>query len=170
MTDRTGWLRLIRGAELAELRADRAELTALRQTLAIERQAVQHTADFLIRAETTVELLGKERDAARDDLAHALGELETLRDQQLLDTEDRAALRALLRTARRQEQRTDRVYVLLRFGRLHSVHTSQDEAEAAAESAGADRAGWMSGEPGAALPPACEVPWRIQQLRVGGPR
>lgn len=103
----------------------------------------------------------------RAALAHAEGELAVLRAQALLDTEDRAALRALLRTARKNN-RTDRVYVLFRRGALHSVHASIEAAEAAAEAEGAPRSGWTSHSPGAALPPAAEVAWRVQQLPLGG--
>lgn len=105
----------------------------------------------------------------RADLAHAEGELAVLRAQALLDTEDRAALRALLRAARKTS-RTDRVYVLFRRGELHSVHATVEAAEAAAEAEGAPRSGWTAHPPGAALPPAAEVAWRVQPLPLGGAR
>lgn len=161
-------LRLIRSAELDELRADRAELAELRPALTEMEQAVFDTGDSLLRAQDTIELLRKELTAARDDLAHAHGELEILRAQHLLDTEDRVVLRALLRTARRQSARTDRVFVLFHYGRLHSLHSTQDAAESTAEAQGAPRSGWTTTAPGAALPPASEVTWRVQPLRLGG--
>jgi hypothetical protein len=74
----------------------------------------------------------------------------------------------LLRAARKQEARADRVYVLFRYGRLHSVHTSREAAEIAAEGEGAPRSGWTSQLPGAAMPPADEVTWRVQPLKLGG--
>ncbi|MGW9612657.1 hypothetical protein [Streptomyces diastaticus] len=37
-----------------------------------------------------------------------------------------------------------------------------------AEAEGAPRSGWTSLGPGAAMPPAAEVPWRIQPLPLGG--
>ncbi|WP_329356951.1 hypothetical protein [Streptomyces anulatus] len=125
-------------AEVQQQRADHAEQT--------------HTAD--------TERLGDLERA----LGQAQGALEILRAQQLLDTEDRAALRALLRTARRQTRQADRVFVLFRHGALHSLHATQEAAEAAAEAEGAPRSGWTALKPGAALPPASEVTWRVQAL------
>ncbi|MEK8141751.1 hypothetical protein NKH18_01270 [Streptomyces sp. M10(2022)] len=103
-------------------------------------------------------------------LGRAEGALEILRAQHLLDTEDRAALRLLLRIARKQARPTDRVFVLFRHGKLHSLHPTQDSAEIAAEAEGAPRSGWTADAPGAAFPPASEVSWRIQQLPFTPPR
>ncbi|MFE7477650.1 hypothetical protein ACFU98_42530, partial [Streptomyces sp. NPDC057575] len=50
---------------------DRAE--TLRRDLATEKQAAQHAADFLIRAEDNVERLHKQLLAAQDDAARARG-------------------------------------------------------------------------------------------------
>lgn len=97
-------------------------------------------------------------------LARAEGALEILRAQHLLDTEDRVTLRALLRTSRKQSRPADRVFVLFRMGELHSLHASQDAAEIAAEAEGAPRSGWTADAPGAALPPASTVAWRVQAL------
>ena len=116
--------------------------------------------------EDATELLRKELNAAREALAYARGEHETLRAQHLLDTEDRVTLRMLLRTTRRQAHPLDRVYVLFQHGRLHSVHATRDAAEITAEAEGAPRSGWSSDAPGAALPPAADVLWRIQPLTL----
>lgn len=132
-------------------------LRATEETAALLRAEVKDATQVAIS-------LREELATARAVTARAEGELTTLRAQHLLDTEDRAALRLLLRTVRKQSRPTDRIFVLFRHGRLHSLHATQDAAEIAAEAAGADRAGWTAGEPGAALPPAAEVPWRIQQL------
>ncbi|MCX5340507.1 hypothetical protein [Streptomyces atratus] len=128
--------------------------------------------DVASRAEDAAEELRAALTQATLDVAHLEGELETLRAQSLLDTEDRQALRTLLRTTRKQNARADRVYVLFRFGELHSVHATQDAAEIAAEAEGAPRNGWTSpttccdGAPS----PASEVPWRIRTLPLGGTR
>lgn len=132
------------------------------------QQAANHSADFLIRAEDDAERLHKQLLAARDDAARVRGELDALRSQHLLDTEDRVVLRMLLRTARKQQARTDRVHVLYRFGVVHSVHATRDAAETAAEDEGADRGGWTSPSTCCVTPPeASEIPWRIQSLMLG---
>ncbi|MFJ7264973.1 hypothetical protein ACIQV2_33010 [Streptomyces globosus] len=41
-------------------------------------------------------------------------------------------------------------------------------AEGTAEAEGAARDGWTADEPGAALPPAAELIWRVQPLHLGG--
>ncbi|MCQ1582305.1 hypothetical protein [Streptomyces parvus] len=132
-----------------------------------ERTAACDMGENLLRSQDLVETLEKALAAARDDLARAQGELNVLRSQQLLDTEDRAALRALLRIARRQQARPDRVHVLYRYGRLHSVHSTRDDAEIAAEDEGADRAGWTSPSETDVAPNPNEIAWRIQPMALG---
>ncbi|PLW73312.1 hypothetical protein C0036_07940, partial [Streptomyces sp. DJ] len=100
--------------------------------------------------------------------ARAAGELEALRAQVFLDTEDRAALRMLLRTARRSAA-PRHVFALLRRGELHSVHATWEEAHAAAEAEGASPTGWAPHPPGE-LRPASEVEWRVQPVPLGGAR
>ncbi|WP_331757582.1 hypothetical protein OG209_40850 (plasmid) [Streptomyces sp. NBC_01383] len=157
-------------AESQRHRADElaAELKVLHPLVEEERQAACDFGESLLLTQDSEERLRKELAAARDDLTHAMGELTALRSQQLLDAEDRVVLRMLLRAARKQEARADRVYVLFRYGRLHSVHTSREAAEIAAEGEGAPRSGWTSQLPGAAMPPADEVTWRVQPLKLGG--
>ncbi|MEU0671345.1 hypothetical protein ABZ330_00335 [Streptomyces sp. NPDC006172] len=145
-------IRLIRTRTLDALRTDRAAQTA---------------TDATIQSEVTIQRLQQELADARADTARAEGERDALRAQHLLDAEDRVALRMLLRTARKQTATLDRVYVLFRLGQLHSIHASQDSAEATAESQGAARDRWTATPPGAAMPPASEVQWRIQPLPVG---
>ncbi|MFB7077972.1 hypothetical protein [Streptomyces sp. NPDC056308] len=145
-------------------------------TAAARAEAEQHrkegeiTADSAIRAEIALEELRATLARTIADAARLEGELETLRAQSLLDTEDRQALRTLLRTTRKQNSRADRVYVLFHHGQLHSVHATPEAAEIAAEAEGAPRDGWTAHTPGAALPPACEVLWRVQPLPLGGVR
>ncbi|MFJ3728656.1 hypothetical protein ACIPYQ_39655 [Streptomyces sp. NPDC090045] len=157
-------------------------LLADRTELAQARFEAETANDSAIRAESTAECLAEQlRQAKRDADAEfegmravlrqataerddARAEAEEARAQVLLDAEDRVALRALLRTARRHAAAADRVYVLFHRGRFHSVHTTADGAEAAAEAEGAPRDGWTATVPGAALPPACEVVWRVQPL------
>ncbi|MFD8730483.1 hypothetical protein [Streptomyces sp. NPDC059611] len=125
--------------------------------------------DHLTHADDVVGELRSELAQSRLDAARLEGELEALRAQVLLDTEDRQALRTLLRATRKQNQRADRVYALFHQGRLHSVHPTVEAAEIAAEAEGAPRSGWTTHTPGAALPPACEVTWRVQPLPFGTP-
>ncbi|MEV8447509.1 hypothetical protein [Streptomyces parvus] len=125
--------------------------------------------DHLTHADDVAGELRSELAQSRLDAARLEGELEALRAQVLLDTEDRQALRTLLRATRKQNQRADRIYVLFRQGRLHSVHPTVEAAEVAAEAEGAPRSGWTTHTPGAALPPACEVAWRVQPLPFGTP-
>lgn len=157
-------IRIIRTSTLAALRSDQDN--ASRQPPAPQTNDCPAT-DALIRAETAVETLRQELADARAATARTEGERDALRAQHLLDTEDRAVLRMLLRTTRKQTRPTDRVHVLFRHGALCSIHASHDAAEMAAEAHGAPRSGWTAAEPGAPLPAAAEVPWRIQALPLG---
>ncbi|MCQ8830690.1 hypothetical protein [Streptomyces malaysiensis] len=152
------------------LRTLRADLMTAEAEAEEPRREAEIVTDSAIRAETALEELRAELVRATADAARLEGELETLRAQSLLDTEDRQALRMLLRTVRKQSALTDRVYVLFHRGALHSVHATLDAAEAAAEAEGAPREGWTAHTPGAALPPAAEVLWRVQPLPLGGAR
>ncbi|MFB7131417.1 hypothetical protein ACFCZY_07065 [Streptomyces sp. NPDC056237] len=167
---------MIRIVRTRALNALRTSLTEAQTTASVAREeAEQHqwaselANDSAIRAETALEKLQTAALQRAVDVAHLEGELETLRAQSLLDTEDRQALRTLLRVARKQAARTDRVYVLLHFGEVHSVHATWDAAEIAAEAEGAPRTGWTSlatlddGTP----TPASGVSWRIRQLPLG---
>ncbi|WP_199563882.1 MULTISPECIES: hypothetical protein [unclassified Streptomyces] len=166
---------LIRTRTLNALRTDLAKAEAA--TRAARVKGEQHelerdlAATAAARAETTVESLRDALARASEDVARLQGELEALRAQSLLDTEDRQVLRMLLRTARKQSSRTDRVYVLYRFGDLHSVHVTRDAAEIAAEAEGAPRDGWTAST--TCCPsnsPAAEIPWRIRPVPLGGTR
>ncbi|MEV5204370.1 hypothetical protein [Streptomyces sp. NPDC053720] len=161
------------------LHALRDSLTEAQEAAKAARdEAEQHkwsselATDSAIRAETALEEVQTTALQRAVDVAHLEGELEALRAQSLLDTEDRQALRTLLRITRKQNSRADRVYVLFRFGELHSVHATQDAAEIAAETEGAPRDGWASPATccAGAPSPASEVPWRIRTLPLGGTR
>ncbi|MFE3996542.1 hypothetical protein ACFXPW_33390 [Streptomyces goshikiensis] len=163
-------------ADLREVRADfqqadadreqllRAvdDLTQIQADAAEEQRVLDHGLLAVIRQVTA------ERDVARAERDAARSELEAAKAQVLLDAEDRVALRALLRTAR-QQGRADRVYVLYRYGTLHSLHRSLEAGERAAEAEGAPRGGWTAARPGAALPPAAEVEWRVQPVALSTP-
>lgn len=164
-------LRILRTRTLRALRAEldqiRAELDQARTDVLRAGIDAAIVTDSAIRVETTVEALRADLARATADAARAEGELVGLRSEVLLDTEDRAVLRTLLRTARKQAASLNRVYALFHHGRLHSVHATSADAEAAAESEGAPREGWTSLAPGSAFPPAAEVAWRIQPLSFG---
>ncbi|MEU2352484.1 hypothetical protein ABZ599_05890 [Streptomyces misionensis] len=162
---RTRTLRALRtGLSEAE-----AEAAAARAESEQHRTEAALATDSAIRAETALEELRAALARTTADAARLEGELETLRAQSLLDTEDRQALRTLLRLTRKQNNRAERVYVLFHFGELHSVHTTRDAAEIAAEAEGAPRDGWTSSTTCCASPsPASEVPWRIRPLPLGG--
>lgn len=174
--------RIIRTRTLHALRGDHEALpqyreeavTAVRDAVAADL-TVDRLSKRLAESEAQIEDLRavvqqvtRERDDARAEQDQERAEVEAARAQVLLDAEDRVVLRALLRRARRQDARATRVYALFRSGALHSVHATADAAEAAAETEGAPRSGWTSLGPGAATPPAVEVPWRIQPLPLGG--
>ncbi|CAL9420975.1 hypothetical protein [Streptomyces sp. enrichment culture] len=163
---RTRTLRALR----ADLAAAEAAAAEARTEAGQQQQAAEMANDAAVRAESAIEELTERLARAHADTGRAEGELEALRAQVLLDTEDRAALRALLRTVRKQQAALDRVYVLFRRGALHSVHASLEAAEAAAEAEGASRSGWTTHPPGAAMPPAADVLWRVQPLPLGGTR
>ncbi|WP_030125710.1 hypothetical protein [[Kitasatospora] papulosa] len=164
--------RIIRAATVQAQQADLAAAQIEMATMRGELEALRATADravaTAIRAEDTSEAAWRQLAAAASDAGRADGELSFLRAQHLLDTEDRAVLRMLLRITRKQTRVTDRVYVLFQHGALHSIHSTTESAESAAEAEGAPRDGWTSNKPGAPLPPASEVTWRIQPLPVGG--
>ncbi|MEU2770710.1 hypothetical protein ABZ628_28805 [Streptomyces diastaticus] len=95
-------------------------------------------------------------------------ELDTLR-QQATQAQD-AATRALA-SAAEAEKATDHTAELRAV--IQQVTRERDDARAErdqehAEAEGAPRSGWTSLGPGAAMPPAAEVPWRIQPLPLGG--
>lgn len=146
----------------AETAAETARTDAERH-----RQDAQTATASATRAETALETLRTEHAQSLADAARAQGELETLRAQHLLDTEDRAVLRMLLRQARKTTTDTQRVFVLLRHGAFHSVHTTREAAEKAAERDGAHPDGWLThGAPGTDVP-AAAVLWRIEPVLLG---
>ncbi|MFE6426759.1 hypothetical protein ACFVOB_14975 [Streptomyces rochei] len=160
---RTSTLRALRaGATEAESAAEAARTEA-----ETHRQEAQTATASATRAETALEDLRAKHAEATVAIARAKGELDTLRAQQLLDTEDRAALRMLLRTARKTATTPPHVFVLMRRGALHSVHTTREAAEDAAEREGAHPDGWLThGAPGTDCP-ASAVLWRIQPMPIG---
>ncbi|WP_031123822.1 hypothetical protein [Streptomyces sp. NRRL S-623] len=164
---------LIRTRTLNTLRTDLATAESEAQAARVEANACLEQSgdmlDHLTHADDVADGLRTDLAQSRLDAARLEGELEALRAQALLDTEDRQALRTLLRATRKQNQRADRVYALFHQGRLHSVHPTVEAAEIAAESEGAPRSGWTTHTPGAAMPPACEVAWRVQPLPFGTP-
>ncbi|MEW1690862.1 hypothetical protein ACIQOF_03530 [Streptomyces sp. NPDC091265] len=166
---------LVRTRTLDALRADLSQAEAA--TTAARFKSEQHelerdfATDAVIRAEADLEKLRAALDGAIADAARLEGEVEALRGQSLLDTEDRQALRMLLRATRKQNGRDERVYVLLHFGDVHSVHATRDAAEIAAETEGAPRDGWTSDATCcAATAPVSEIPWRIRPVPLGGTR
>ncbi|MFF3928586.1 hypothetical protein [Streptomyces hirsutus] len=162
---------IVRTRTLHALRAAHTEATRELATWigdAVQRrQDARRATDSAIRAETALEDLRAQHAALTADAARDAGELETLRAQQLLDTEDRAALRLLLRTSRKTISEQQRVFVLLRRGAFHSVHGTREAAEKAAERDGAHPEGWLTqGSPGTDCP-ATDVLWRIQPADIG---
>ncbi|MBQ1112713.1 hypothetical protein [Streptomyces sp. C3-3] len=162
---------LIRTRTLNALRTDLTEAETEAEAARSEAELCLEQSGNLLnsmeRAEDEAEELWAALTRATTDAARLEGELETLRAQSLLDTEDRQALRTLLRTTRKQNSRADRVYVLFHHGNLHSIHPTVEAAEIAAEAEGAPRSNWTTHTPGAALPPASEVTWRVQPLPFG---
>lgn len=164
-------IRIIRSHILRDLVAARAELAEREQAAQAAAEALRSELEEQFNGlQAVVKQTSRERDAARAERDRYREEAEAARAQVLLDAEDRVTLRALLRAARKQNARADRVYALFRSGALHSVHATADAAEEAAEAEGAPRSGWAAQVPGAAVPSAAEVPWRIQPLALGGGR
>ncbi|EPD91423.1 hypothetical protein HMPREF1486_04991 [Streptomyces sp. HPH0547] len=165
---------LIRTRTLNTLRSSLSEAeaaaAAAREEAEQHRAESEHSTDSAIRAELAVEDLQIALARSKADAARLEGEMKALRAQSVLDNEDRQTLRTLLRITRKQSAQADRVYVLFRRGQLHSVHATLEAAESAAEAEGAPRSGWSTHTPGAALPPASEVLWRVQPLPLGGAR
>ncbi|MFC8505554.1 hypothetical protein ACFU3J_01845 [Streptomyces sp. NPDC057411] len=144
---------------------------AARTEAAQHQQSSEHSADFAIRAETALKAQQAALLRATAEAARLEGELETLRAQSLLDTEDRHALRTLLRATRKHNARADHVYVLFRSGELHSVHASSDAAQIAAEAEGAPRDGWTTSTACCTPPVAAgDIPWSIRPMPLGGTR
>ncbi|MET9804665.1 hypothetical protein [Streptomyces sp. NPDC006368] len=110
----------------------------------------------------------RERDQARTEAEMATDSAiraENVAEQQLCQLSQAHADR--IQDAR-DAARADRVYALFHCGVLHSVHATIDAAEAAAEAQGAPRSGWTTLRPGAAIPSAADVAWRVQALPLGG--
>ncbi|MFD9351582.1 hypothetical protein ACFWCO_23470 [Streptomyces diastaticus] len=116
--------------------------------------------------DTVTESLRHQLTEARAALVAAQTERDGLRAQQLLDTEDRAVLRALLRTARKQQAGPSQVYVLTRDGGFLSAHVTRDAAIEAAEADGAARDGWSS-YPADAKPPQGGTFWLVRPVPLG---
>ncbi|MFH8582536.1 hypothetical protein [Streptomyces zaomyceticus] len=160
----------------ANVAAEMANDSAIRAEGAVERllkqldQARDENVEQYAGLHAVIKTVTAERDDARVEVEGARVEVEEARAQVLLDAEDRVALRALLRTARKKAAQPDRVWVLLQHGELHSVHASQDDAEAAAEAEGAPRDGWTWDQPSVGIRPAQEVAWKVKRLPLGGVR
>ncbi|ODA69535.1 hypothetical protein [Streptomyces sp. AVP053U2] len=147
------------------LRALRASITEAETAAKAAR-----TDDSAIRTETALEDLHAQHAALTAAAARDAGELQTLRAQHLLDTEDRAVLRTLLRTARKTAAAQQHVFVLMQRGALHSVHATREDAEQAAERDGAHPDGWLTQGVLDTDAPAYEVAWRIQPMPIGTSR
>ncbi|MGW2896825.1 hypothetical protein ACWDAO_19965 [Streptomyces sp. NPDC001212] len=159
---------IVRTRTLRALRAGIADAETAAEAARAEteqhRQEAETATDSAIRAETALEDL---RTRTATSVGRTEGELETLRAQVFLDTEDRAALRMLLRTTRKTAV-PQRVFVVLKRGELHSVHGTREAAEKAAERDGAHPDGWFTqGGPGTHCP-ASEVQWCIQPMPLAG--
>ncbi|WP_103528919.1 hypothetical protein [Streptomyces sp. SM12] len=139
-----------------------AELAQAREDLGTYRSLTDDDAQLIGALRTSL----KEREQDHTELRE---QLRRAQEQVLLDHEDRVVLRTLLRTARRQEERDrDTVYLLYRRGELHSVHSSREGAETAAEGEGAAPGGWISVPPGAPRPSDSDSPagWCIEPVRL----
>ncbi|WP_381562927.1 hypothetical protein [Streptomyces eurythermus] len=163
---------IVRTRTLRALRTDLAAADSAAETARVlaeqHRRDAETATDSAIRAETALEELRAAHARSIADGARAEGELKALRAQALLDTEDRAALRMLLRQARKTTTAQQRVFVLLKRSQFHSVHTTREDAEKAAEREGAHPDGWLThGAPGTNVP-ASEVLWRIQPVPLKG--
>ncbi|AKN71240.1 hypothetical protein QR97_16790 [Streptomyces sp. PBH53] len=160
---RTRTMRALR-ASLATTQTEAEAASALAERY---RQDAETATASAIRAETALEELRAAHARSIAEAARAEGELTALRAQTLLDTEDRAVLRMLLRQARKAAA-PRHVYVLLRRGTFHSLHETREAAETAAEREGAPRDGWFTqGGPGTPSP-AVDVLWRIQPVPLTG--
>ncbi|MFJ1653679.1 hypothetical protein ACIOC2_20275 [Streptomyces sp. NPDC088337] len=163
---------IVRTRTLRALRAGIAEaetaVEAARAETEQHRREAETATDSAIRAETALEDLRAERARTATSAARTEGELETLRAQVLLDTEDRAALRMLLRTARKAAVTQQRVFVVLKRGELHSVHGTREAAEKAAEREGAHPGGWFTQGGLGTCGPVSEVQWCIQPMPLAG--
>ncbi|MFE6194157.1 hypothetical protein [Streptomyces sp. NPDC057838] len=165
-------IRIVRTKTLRALQASITEAETATESARAEAEQrtndVRRAADSAFRAETALEALRAEHARTVTSAARNEGELQTLRAQHLLDTEDRAALRLLLRTARKTATAPQQVFVLLKRGQFHSVHATRPDAEKAAEREGAHPDGWLThGAPGTDVP-ASEVAWRIQPTPLAG--
>ncbi|ARI52841.1 hypothetical protein A6E92_12010 [Streptomyces sp. S8] len=167
---------VIRTRTLSTLRTDLATAEADAEAARVEANACLEQSgdmlDHLTHADDVADGLRAELAQSRLNAARLEGELEALRAQVLLDTEDRQALRTLLRATRKHNQRADRVYVLFHHGELHSVHATSTAAEIAAEAEGAARDGWTPHTTCCddTTAPAAKVRWRIQPVLLGATR
>ncbi|MFF9002636.1 hypothetical protein ACF1GW_35565 [Streptomyces achromogenes] len=162
---------IVRTRTLRALRTDLAvaetEVETARARAEKLQQEVEIVSDSAIRAETALEDLRAAHARSIADGARAEGELKALRAQDLLDTEDRAVLRMLLRQARKTAG-PQKVYVLLRYGAFHSLHETREAAEEAAERDGADPTAWYTQGGTGPQYPADEAAWLIQPVPLKG--
>ncbi|WP_030606243.1 hypothetical protein [Streptomyces achromogenes] len=163
---------IVRTRTLRALRADLAAADSAAETaraLAEQHRRDAETAtDSAIRAETALESLRDAHARSIADGARVEGELKALRSQALLDTEDRAVLRMLLRQARKAATAPQRMYVLLRYGSFHSLHETREAAEEAAERDGADPAAWYTQGGTGPQYPDDEAAWLIKPVPLKG--
>ncbi|MEU2719397.1 hypothetical protein [Streptomyces smyrnaeus] len=126
-------IRLVTAKRLDEMTAERERLRA-DLAAAQEGQKQAQEREFAVQQER-----GRERATARQETESVRWDLDIARaDADALRTEV-AELEEKLRTA---EAAPERVAVLLRFGVVHSVHTSAETAQQEAARYGATATGW----------------------------
>jgi hypothetical protein len=141
--------------------AIRAELVVEELVKEIERLKAAKT-ELHSGLHAVIRTVTAERDEARAAVEAGRTEVEEARAQVLLDAEDRVALRALLRMAKKQAAAPARVSVLFEKGSIHSLHASREAAELTAEAEGVSREGWLSHGHGEGARPVLETGWSIR--------
>ncbi|GGO55327.1 hypothetical protein GCM10012287_46370 [Streptomyces daqingensis] len=147
-------IRIVTSRRLAEMESERNRLREQADTA--EAQA-QQALDREVA--TQVRLAGErvqlEKQLSGADFAREVAESA--------NTKLRAEVEELVEEVRQAEARPKCVYVLTRFGEIHSLHTSQEAAKAAAARNGADPEGWSTVPKERPLAPS---PWGIAHACV----
>jgi hypothetical protein len=147
-------IRIVTSRRLAEMESARNQLREQADTA--ENQAQQ----ALDREIATQVRLAGERAELEKQRAGALFARDAAESA---NCKLRAEVEELVEEIRQAETSPRCVYVLTRFGEVHSVHTSKEAAKAAADREGADPKGWLDVPKSKPLAPS---PWAVAHACV----
>jgi hypothetical protein len=147
-------IRIVTSRRLAEMEAARNRLG---EQLEIAEDRAQQALDREIATQVR-------RASERAELEKQLASASFARDvAESANAKLRAEVEELVEEVRQVESSPRCVYVLTRFGEVHSVHTSREAAKAEADRNGADPKGWLDVPKSKPLAPS---PWAVAHACV----